>query len=241
MDETNRIYPGIELETMAGAVDYYRWILDWFTPFFGKRVGEVGAGIGSVSKLLLERPLGQLTSFEPSRNLYPRLAQTLRGEPRATPVPGYFSERDKNERFDSVVYINVLEHIEDDRGDLADVHESLNPGGHLLVFVPALPWLYSEFDRQLEHHRRYSARGLARLAIEVGYEIRLLRYFDLAGILPWFVVCKLLRRAPSSRSVAIYDKIVVPAMRIAEGILPPPIGKNVLLVAQRIDKHLPQI
>lgn len=235
MDEITRIYTGAELEAMSVAVNYHRWILDWFTPYLGNRVAEVGAGIGSVSKLLLERPLGQLTSFEPSRNLFPRLEENLRGEPRATLAPKYFRERDKSERFDSAVYINVLEHIDDDRSEVLDVYEALNPGGHLLVFVPALPWLYSEFDRQLEHHRRYSSRSLARLVVDAGYEIRFLKYFDIAGILPWFVMCKLLGMRPSGCSMALYDKIVVPAMRIAEGILSPPIGKNLLLVARRIE------
>ncbi|MCC7087296.1 MAG: class I SAM-dependent methyltransferase [Pirellulales bacterium] len=233
MDESVRIYTGTELEAMSVAVNYHRWILDWFTPYLGNRVAEVGAGIGSVSKLLLERPLGQLTSFEPSRNLFPRLEEALRGETRATPVPHFFSERDRSNRFDSVLYLNVLEHIDDDRGEVGTVYEALNPGGHLLVFVPALQWLYREFDRQLEHHRRYSTRSLARLVVDAGYEIRFVRYFDIAGILPWFVMCKLLRLRPSGRSVSLYDKIVVPAMRFAEGILPPPVGKNLLLVAQR--------
>ncbi len=233
MDKNIRRYSGTELEAMSVAVNYHRWILDRFAPYLGQQVAEVGAGIGSVSKLLLERPLVQLTSFEPSRNLYPRLEETLRGEPRATPRSCFFHERDKSERFDSVVYLNVLEHIADDRSEVAAVYEALNPGGYLLIFVPALQWLYSEFDQQLEHYRRYSPRSLARPVVEAGFEIRLLKYFDIAGILPWFVMCKLFRTPPGGRSVALYDKIVVPAMQIAEGILSPPMGKNLLLVARR--------
>lgn len=233
MNETTHTYPGTELDAMSVAVNYHRWILDQFKPFLGKSVAEVGAGIGSVSKLLLEQPLYRLTSFEPAQNLLPHLEDNLRGESRVAIVPRRFSERDKRERFDSVVYINVLEHISDDQREVADVYEALNPGGHLLVFVPALQWLYSEFDRQVEHHRRYCSRSLARLVNDPEYEIRILKYFDIAGVLPWFVLCKLFRLPPSNRSVVLYDKLVVPAMRFAEGIVSPPVGKNLLLVARR--------
>lgn len=224
-------YPGRELEAMTFAANYHQWIVGELAPFLGKRVAEVGAGIGSVSRLLLERPLERLVAYEPSDNLFPQLARTLAGEPRADARQAFFG-RDA-EAFDSVAYINVLEHIEDDAAELARARERLAPGGHLLVFVPALAWLYSDFDRRIGHARRYSRAGLSRVVRSAGFSIVKARYFDFAGVLPWYVNFVLLKRGLGGGSVSLYDRLVIPPMRIVERLVAPPLGKNLLLVARR--------
>ena len=226
-------YPGKELEAMSIAVNYHRWILDEFAPYLGENVAEVGAGNGSVSKLILERPVKRLTAFEPSQNMFPLLREALAGEGRAAVVNDFFGPRHAQAGFDSIAYINVLEHIEDDRGELAGALKALKPGGHLLVFVPALSWLYSDFDRQIGHFRRYRKKGLAALAGDAGFTIVSARYFDLAGVIPWYVNFVLLRNSIGSGSVSLYDRLVVPVMRNVERMVTPPIGKNVLLVARK--------
>ncbi len=227
------VYSGSELEAMSAAMNYHRWIVDRFAPYLGRRVAEVGAGIGSVSKLLLGHGVEHLLSFEPSTNMFPGLAQELRDEPRAKAINDYFRPSYAAEALDSIVYINVMEHIENDREEMTGALSALRSGGHLLVFVPALAWLYSEFDRELGHFRRYTRRGLRDLASDVGFTVIKAQYFDLAGILPWYVSFKLLKSRPRAGSVALYDRLVVPPMRLLETAFPPPIGKNVLLVAQK--------
>jgi SAM-dependent methyltransferase len=226
-------YPGKELEAMSFAANYHRWIVDEIAPFLGGKVAEVGAGIGSVSELLLRAPLEELHAFEPSANMYPRLAERLRAEPRATPVNDSFGAGQAGAAFDSVAYINVLEHIEDDRGELAHAHAALRAGGHLLVFVPALPWLYGELDRRVGHRRRYTKDGLVRAVESAGFAVERARYFDIAGIVPWYVSFVLLRRSMDAGSVSLYDRVVVPPMRLLESVITPPIGKNVLLIARK--------
>jgi SAM-dependent methyltransferase len=228
-------YPGRELEAMAFAVNYHRWIVDEIAPFLGRRVAEVGAGIGSVSALLLDQPIERLDAYEPSANMFAQLAARLAQEPRARAVNAFFGSGAAADAFDSVAYINVLEHIVDDRGELARAFERLRPGGHLLVFVPALGWLYSDFDRRIGHARRYSRRGLGDLARSAGFEVLRSKYFDLAGVVPWLVNFVLLRRGLGAGSVALYDRLVVPAMRRVEGLVAPPLGKNLLMVARRPD------
>ena len=225
-------YPGKELEAMSFAANYHRWIVDELSPWLAGRVAEVGAGMGSVSALLLERPIERLVAYEPSANMYPHLAAALRGHARAEARNEFFGQR-SDESFDTVAYINVLEHIEDDRAELARAHERISPGGHLLVFVPALAWLYSEFDRGIGHFRRYSRDGLAALARDAGFEVVRARYFDAAGVLPWYINFVLLRRGLGGAGVSLYDRLVVPPMRLVEGAVEPPIGKNVLLVARK--------
>lgn len=218
---------------MAFAVNYHRWIVGELAPFLGRQVAEVGAGIGSVSSLLLEQPIERLEAYEPSDNMFPQLAARLAGEPRARAVNAFFGSEAPTQPFDSVAYINVLEHIEDDRGELARAFDAIRPGGHLLVFVPALGWLYSDFDRRIGHARRYSRAGLAQVARAAGFEVIRAKYFDLAGVLPWYLNCVLLGRGLGAGGVALYDRLAVPPMRRLEGWIPPPLGKNLLMVGRK--------
>jgi SAM-dependent methyltransferase len=225
-------YVGKDLEAMTFARNYHRWILSEFLPYLGNSVAEVGAGAGSFSKLLLETPIGRLTAFEPSQNMYPILAETLRHDRRVETINGFFCGADGGARYDSIVYVNVLEHVEDHEGELSRAREGLGPNGHLLIFVPALPWLYSPFDKVIGHFRRYRKHDLVELAERTGFATVSARYFDVAGILPWYVKFVLLKNMMSGASVSLYDKLVVPGMRLVEGIVPPPIGKNLLMVAR---------
>jgi SAM-dependent methyltransferase len=225
-------YPGTELEVLASAVEYSRWIVDSFRPYIEGRVAEVGAGMGTVSQLLLKCDTKQLIAYEPSSNLFPVLSRRLSEEPRATATNSTFRP-DATVPFDTVVYVNVLEHIEDDASEVQTAYAALRPGGHLLVFVPALPWLYSEFDRSVQHFRRYTHGGLKNLVLNAGFEVISSRYFDVAGILPWYVNFVLLKNRPAMGSVQLYDRLVVPIMRRVESLVTPPLGKNVFLVARK--------
>lgn len=226
-------YPGKELEAMSFAVNYHRCIIDEFEPYLGETTAEVGAGKGSVSKLLLEKRIKHLFAFEPSQNMYPFLEKELRQEERARLVNDFFSPKYAQESFDSIVYINVLEHIQDDRTELANALEALKPNGHLLLFVPALAWLYSDFDKQIGHFRRYTKECLGSLVRDAGYTLVKARYFDLVGVIPWYINFVLLRNSIGNVRVSLYDKIAVPTMRLIENIVTPPIGKNVLLIGRK--------
>jgi SAM-dependent methyltransferase len=231
--ETLPHYPGKELEAMSFAANYHRWIIDECEPYLGTDVAEVGAGIGSMSQLILAKPVQRLDAFEPSHNMFPMLAQELRGEARAVAVNDFFGAKHAGQGFDSILYINVLEHVEDDRAELTNAWQALKPGGHLLIFVPALQWLYSDFDKQVGHLRRYGREALVKDAQAAGFDIVKARYFDAAGVVPWYINFVLLRRPMSGGSVALYDKVAVPASRFLESIVPPPIGKNIFIVARK--------
>ena len=226
-------YPGKELEAMASAAHYRRWIVDEFDPYLGKRIAEVGAGIGSITRILLERPVDHLVAFEPSANMFPQLARAVDGHANARAVNELFGGEQAGQDYDSVVYINVLEHVEHEREELLAAYHALRPGGHLLVFVPALAWLYSDFDREVGHFRRYSRDGLQRVVARAGFDLVRSRYFDVAGVLPWYVHFTLLGRGMGKGSVSLYDRWVVPPMRTLESWVSPPLGKNLLLVARR--------
>jgi SAM-dependent methyltransferase len=232
-NDTSSHYPGKELDAMSFALNYHRWIVDEFEPYLGATVAEVGAGVGSVSRLLLGTRLKRLVAFEPSANMYPFLEKELRYEARARAVNDVFGLKYVTEGFDTIVYINVLEHVRDDRSELSHAFETLKPGGHLLLFAPALVWLYSDFDRNAGHVRRYMKATLSGLVRDVGFTLLRARYFDIAGIIPWYVKYVLLRTSMDSASVSLYDRLVVPIMRRIESVVTPPIGKNLLLIARK--------
>jgi len=226
-------YPGKELEAMSRAVNYHQWIVDEFEPYLGESIAEVGAGMGSVSKMLLAKGLKRLYAFEPSQNMYPYLERELKDEERALAINDFFGPRYADIGLDAVVYINVLEHIEDDRAELMNALTALRPNGHALLFVPAQAWLYSKLDKQLGHYRRYTAKGLSALVQEVGLSIVKVRYFDFVGMIPWYINYVLLQNTLGKNSVSLYDRLAVPTMRRVERLVRPPIGKNVLLIGKK--------
>lgn len=226
-------YFGKDLEAMSFATNYHNWILNEILPYLGESVAEIGAGTGSFSKLLLNTPIKSLRAFEPSKNMYPLLRDALTQNQKAEAINDFFGDESSGETYDSILYINVLEHIEDDAEELVNAYKSLHSNGHLLVFVPALPWLYSNLDKQVGHYRRYMKQNLLDLVKQAGFTLVRARYFDIAGIAPWYINFVLLKNSISSGSVSIYDKFVVPPMRFIEGLIPPPIGKNLLLIAKK--------
>jgi SAM-dependent methyltransferase len=228
-------YFGKDLEAMSFAKNYHGWILKEFQPFLGDVVAEVGAGTGNFSQILLCSHIKQLMAFEPSGNMYPVLLERLKNNPKAQAINDYFGGPTSahEEKFDSVIYVNVLEHVEDDTGELRHAFKAIKPGGRLLLLVPALPWLYSDLDRHLGHFRRYYKGELVKKVSQAGFRIVKAKYFDSLGIIPWYIFFTLLKRRISGNKVSLYDKIAVPIMSLLEGIVPPPIGKNVLLIGEK--------
>ena len=192
-------YVGKDLEAMDFAVNYHRWILDLMKPFLGKHLVEVGAGTGAFSELLLETAPETLSLVEPSA-MFNNLQTNLAKHDSATKIrafPNIFAEVateiETEQAPDSIIYINVLEHIEDDQLELEIIHQTLREKGRVFVFVPALPLLFSEFDKQIGHFRRYRKKQLTEKFRAAGFRVLLSRYFDTAGIFPWLVKYRLLK------------------------------------------------
>ena len=234
-------YAGKDLEAMSFAVNYHRWILSIFEPYLGTRVVEVGAGKGSFSELLLERRLESLSLVEPSTAMYQQLCRRMEELNPSVAVKTYndvfervAEQIQSSERPDSIIYVNVLEHIEDDVNELKVINNTLEAGGRLFIFVPALRWLHGSMDRQLGHIRRYTRTELEKKCAASGFRVIASRYFDVLGVLPWWVKYRLLQsKEMEPGAVRFYDQRVVPVAKTLESSLSPPIGKNVLLIAEK--------
>ena len=130
--------------------------------------------------------------------------------------------------------INVLEDVEDHAAALRDVWQGLRPGGRLILWVPAMEWLYSDLDRRIGHHRRYYLKQLRQLLGETGFEPAELRYVNAIGAIGWWVMAKQLRRSPTSAaSVQLFDRLVVPVQRRVDDRTRLPWGQSIFAVGVR--------
>jgi SAM-dependent methyltransferase len=232
-------YAGKDLEAMSFAVNYHRWILSIFEPYLGARVVEVGAGTGSFSELLLERRLESLSLVEPSTAMYQQLCERVAESQNVTTYNDVFENVAEQirlaERPDSIIYVNVLEHIADDVHELSVINKTLDAGGRIFIFVPALRWLHGSYDRQINHFRRYTRTELEKKCVAAGFKVITSRYFDLFGVLPWWVKYKVLQsNNMEPGAVRFYDQRVVPIAKVLESTLSPPLGKNVLLIGEKL-------
>lgn len=226
-----------DLERLGTSKHFFDWVLDDFEPALKGRVLEVGAGTGTITRRLIERhPDVSVVALEPADNMFrelePYAAVTDRVEALKTTLGEYL--KSSQDRFDTVIYVNVLEHIEHDEEELRNAAAALRPGGALLVFGPALEWLYSELDYKAGHYRRYSLDRLRRIVKAAGLDVERLYHFDVLGVAPYLLVYRLLRRSSISGSTMWgYDRVVVPTSRTLQRLVPNPlIGKNFLLIAR---------
>lgn len=223
------------LEALSEAKNYYRWIACHFAPYVGKRVIEVGAGIGTFSEVLLDGTNGsELFLVEPADNLRSTLQERFSGDMRVTMVNGYLEDISTPLAADSVVVVNVLEHVTDDEGFLNAAHRLLVPGGTILIFAPALPRLYGTLDQAFGHVQRYSKSSLASKLQRTGFRLLHLRYFNFPGVIAWFLAGKVLRkRALRPADYRLYDRWVVPWVSKLEQKWEPPLGQSLIAIASK--------
>lgn len=232
------VYVGKDLEAMSFALKYHRWILEEFRPFFGKKLVEVGAGTGSFSEMLLGEKINSLSLIEPSDmfNFLKQNIDKLKTEIKVNYYNSIFVEATANlsETPDTIIYVNVLEHIKDDVAELQKIYKTLEEGGHCLIFVPAFQLLFGPLDEKVGHYRRYNRKEIEDKALSVGFKIQKSKYFDFAGFFPWFIKYKILKFDNiQSDEVIIYDKFVVPVTKRIESLFRFPIGKNILIVLKK--------
>ena len=236
MTEIANPFPGEVLEDLSEMPNYNEWIVGQFTAKLGGRAVEIGAGLGTISERL--RPLVQtLDLVEPAPALAERLREKFSGDDCCTVAEQTLEswiEETPGEIYDSVIMVNVLEHIEDDHAAARGLFAAMKTGGKLLIFVPALPFLYSELDQIYGHFRRYRQRELRNCIESAGFRIERLRYFDITGVFPWWLLNTIMGKISFHQpSLRVYDKILVPPTRLMESILPPPLGKNLVLIASK--------
>jgi glycosyltransferase involved in cell wall biosynthesis len=224
----------LTLQRMKKLHRYNQWIFSKFHLYVGRRVLEIGSGIGNITKFLLDRDLIIATDVEPK---YLALLRNTFGKYKKFMIEhlnlsGAETEGYRSYHVDSVICFNVLEHIEQDEKALKNIFDLLEPTGRLLLLVPSHPWLYGSLDQQLGHHRRYHKKELKNKLEAAGFKVIFLEYFNRIGMLGWFLNSKILRRKRlPSFQLRVYD-LLVPLLKL-EKFFPLPFGTSLLAVAEK--------
>lgn len=222
---------------MARAENYRRWQFDMVAPFITGTVLEVGGGIGNFTREL-SIAAKSVISLEPNEYCYRQLVEEVKDLPNVTTYRATVESLDEkipiSRHVDTVVLMNVLEHIQDDQGVLARLQQRLTSSGRIVVLVPAGQWAFGSTDDRLGHYRRYSKTYSRQLIACLGLEIEKLRYYNFIGIWAWWWNAKFVKRHNQSDSqIKVFDKFFVPVISRLEKYLPPPVGQSLLIVARQ--------
>ena len=217
---------------------YHAWIVDKVRQFLGERILEVGCGTGAITGHLLATG-AHVVGVDIQEDYLVLCRQTFAQS-------AFFTARRcdvQSDEFrgladlhpDTVMCSNVLEHIADDQGAVCNMADVLTPGGHMIIIAPALRWLWGSLDEGLSHCRRYEKHDMRQLLEEAGLEVMVLRYFNLLGLLGWFVNGKLLRRRVlPGFQLRAYD-CLVPVFRWIENTIRPHLGQSLIAVGRKPD------
>ncbi|MEX2189540.1 MAG: class I SAM-dependent methyltransferase, partial [Bacteroidota bacterium] len=226
-------------ETLSEAVNYNEFVYDHMRPYLGRRVLELGTGIGNLTPLFLRGGTNVLAI-----DIDPNLIQIHRE--RVGDQPGLTVEcvsleditrrPDLQGTFDSVVSSNVLEHIPD--GTVEEVVRAmrvlLKPGGFAVHWVPAFPAIFGSLDEVFHHCRRYTKASGRKLFESAGFDVLSASYWNMPGFIGWWIYGRILRVKSIPRASALtFDRYMVPILRVLEPMLWRPFGQSLLIVARR--------
>ena len=222
-------YVGSELKLFRKAKNWRSYLCSVLQPFIRGSVLEVGAGIGSMTLCLSQKHHSHWTCLEPDPRLVQELVQTVQEGAFSNLIEiiiGTVADLPQYQLYDSIIYVDVLEHIENDIVELERVIKHLRPNGVLVVVVPAFQWLFSEFDVAIGHFRRYDKRSLRRVKPSHLTEERVF-YLDCLGMLASIANRLFLKHStPSKLAIIIWDIILVRLSRLMDPILGYSIGRS---------------
>ncbi len=226
-----------DLAQMAKATNYMAWQFQLIKPHLGRSILEIGGGIGNFTALLAECA-DQVISIEPNQHCFAKLIEKTAhlknvtvhdttAEDLANLIP-------KEYRADTVVCMNVLEHLRDDELAINTFGRYLRRGGNLVLINPAVPWIFGDIDRKLGHYRRYSRQSTLDLLAATGLKPVKLRYFNFIGVWGWWWNARVAKaETQSDIQIRIFDKLIVPVASRLESLVPLPVGQSLFVVAEK--------
>jgi len=222
------------LDDLSEATHYNHWIYTLMEPYLGQRVLEVGCGIGNMTRLLAKGRHVLAVDIHPG--YLERARRTLKNEKNVS-FKKINLEKNlspvKKFKPDTIVCINVFEHIQGDVLFLKECRKLLPPRGRVLIFVPALPFLFGSMDAHYGHFRRYSMTGLKKKMSGNRFNVLKCRYLNLLGVFGWWWNGIVLKKPIVPRAqILIYDKIIR-WVALVEKWLPKPIGLSLFCVGEK--------
>jgi SAM-dependent methyltransferase len=225
------------LRRMASLEAYNRWLHGRFDGYLGKRILEIGSGIGNQTRYFADRERVIASDIDP---YYVNILESRFGTRPNVRMASFrfpLTQADRDdlhaERIDTIVCLNVLEHIEDHQSTLNDCAAVLPPGGRLVLLVPAMPALYGTLDVNLQHFRRYEKEPLRQLLRDTGFDADDLRYVNRLAVFGWWLSSRVLKRKVLPKDQLAVFKLMMPLLKLEEQH-PPSFGLSLLALARRV-------
>ncbi|TAL51508.1 MAG: class I SAM-dependent methyltransferase [Chitinophagaceae bacterium] len=204
------------LQVISKATSFNSWMFDQFRSFLKGEVLEIGSGIGNISQLAMDEGFS-ITLSDYNTEYTCLLNEKFKHADNVKDIlsidllhPGFENYyRSLEKKFDSILLLNVIEHLQNDSAAIQNCLYLLKPGGHLIVLAPAYQWLYCNFDKELGHHRRYTLKSML-LKFKTN-DIQVVRkiYFNFLGIAGWLVFGKIFgKKILGSNEMSAFNKLV---------------------------------
>ena len=216
------------LETLSQAGPYYEWLAGRMRNHIRGKVLEIGAGIGNFARWARQTA----TEYHVSDN-DPRLVEELSKEFDRAFNWDLFTPFPDDALYDTVVILNVVEHLENDREALKCIHARIQPGGNLVLMVPAMQFLYGSMDRAFGHYRRYTKKTISEVIRSTGFKIVKSEYVNVTGMLGWFLYGRILKAKKLPEQLCSRFHLVLPLLKLERPIAQF-MGLSVIVVAQKM-------
>lgn len=221
------------LESMSQAQWYNQWTLKKFAEFLHGDILEIGCGIGNFTNELIR--YGKVWAIDIDQDYVTKTKQKVDGKAEIglgdiEKGRYFFSGR----KFDSIVCLNVLEHLKDDNSALQNLFALLRPGGKVILLVPSHQFLYGEIDKSLDHFRRYDKAKINLRLKDVGFKVIKSRRLNFLGALGWFIAGKILKQVIVQEGNIKIFNLIAPFVLKTEDLIEPPVGISILVIAKKI-------
>lgn len=220
------------LENMSQAVWYNKWLLNKMASYLGEKILEVGCGIGNFTKELTD--FGQVWAIDVNKEY---LKKTKKSVQNGKFVGFGDIEKGKyffdGQKFNSVVCLNVLEHIADDQKALVNIDKLLKVGGYLILLLPAHNFLYNKIDRSIGHFRRYEKKTIVKNLEQIKYQIVKVELVNLIGGIGWWIGGSVLQNSKVENNKIRTFNLLAPILLPLESFLKIPFGISILVIAQK--------
>lgn len=220
------------LESMGQAAWYNQWTVNKFEKHLRRDILEVGCGIGNFTKFLTK--YGKvwavdinIESLRITKELVNKTAEVGFGD---IEKGEFFFDKKK---FDTIVCLNVIEHVNKDLEAFKNLHKLLKPDGTLILIVPSHQFLYGQIDKSIGHFRRYSKNKLNNNLKNLGFNIIKSRRLNFLGAIGWFVAGKILKEEEVGQGKIGIFNFLAPIILPIEDIVKPPIGTSLLLIVKK--------
>lgn len=230
-------YQGKELELFERAENWKKYFASFISPYIKGDVLEVGAGIGGTTKVLCNGQQSKWICLEPDENQISKIKSLILSGKLPSyckAVQGTLKDYVSEELYDAVLYIDVIEHIKDDKEEILLATQFLKPGGTLIILVPAHQWLFSPFDRAVGHYRRYHKNTLRALT-PASMLVKKLFYLDVVGVMASIVNKLLLKRSyPTQKQIYFWDKYIIAASKKVDSLTKEFCGRALISISEKI-------